>query len=273
MSGLSLIDTHCHLNFDHYRSDFDEVMGRAAANGVERVIVPATDLKSCGPIIQLAESWPGIYAAVGIHPNSADDFDGARLRTWAAHERVIAIGEIGLDYYWDKRPRSIQRRVFEQQLDLAGELELPVIIHNREAGEDVLAALTAWLPSLPIGLRGRPGVLHSFSDSPVIAERALSLGFYLGFTGPITFKKAKDLRALVKTLPRDRLLIETDGPFLTPHPRRGRRNEPAYARYVNQKLAELHGLSEAEMGRQTTANAEGLFGLSSRIAQNRGATS
>lgn len=273
MSGLSLIDTHCHLNFDHYRSDFDEVMGRAAANGVERVIVPATDLKSCGPIIQLAESWSGIYAAVGIHPNSADDFDGARLREWAAHERVIAIGEIGLDYYWDKRPRSIQRRVFEQQLDLAGELELPVIIHSREAGEDVLAALTAWLPSLSASLRGRPGVLHSFSDSSVIAERALSLGFYLGFTGPITFKKAKDLRTLAKGLPRDRLLIETDGPFLTPHPRRGRRNEPAYARYVNQKLAELHGLSEVEMGRQTTANAECLFGLSSRIVQNRGTAS
>ena len=263
MSGLSLIDTHCHLNFHHYQSDFDEVMGRAAANGVERVIVPATDLKSCGPIIQLAESWPGIYAAVGIHPNSADDFDGARMREWAAHERVIAIGEIGLDYYWDKRPKSIQRRVFEQQLDLAGELELPVIIHSREAGEDVLAALTSWLPSLPTSLRGRPGVLHSFSGAPVIAERALSLGFYLGFTGPITFKKAKDLRTLAKDLPRDRLLIETDGPFLTPHPRRGRRNEPAYARYVNQKLAELHGLSEAEMGRQTTANAERLFGLTS----------
>ena len=266
MSALSLIDTHCHLNFHHYRSDFDAVMGRAAASGVERVIVPATDLKSCGPIIQLAESWSGIYAAVGIHPNSADDFDGARLREWAAHERVIAIGEIGLDYYWDKRPKCIQRRVFEQQLDLAGELELPVIIHSREAGEDVMAALTAWLPSLPAGLRGRPGALHSFSASPAIAERALSLGFYLGFTGPITFKKAADLRTLVKTLPRGRLLIETDGPFLTPHPRRGRRNEPAYARYVNQKLAELHGLSEVEMGRQTTANAEDLFGLPSRIA-------
>ncbi len=264
MSAISLIDTHCHLNFRAYDDDRAAVLQRAAAAGVHRMIVPAVDLESCRQALDLAKSHRGIFAAVGIHPNSADNFNAAaaaRLREWTARRKTVAIGEIGLDYYWNKSPKHIQRQAFEQQLELAGELELPVIIHNRDANEDVLAVLEAWAPSLPDSLRNRPGALHSFSAPSKIAERALSLGFYLGFTGPITFKKADDLRATAKTLPRERLLIETDSPFLTPHPWRGKRNEPARVRYVNQKLAELQGIPAAEMAKHTTANAERLFAL------------
>ena len=264
MPAISLIDTHCHLNFHQYDKDREAVIQRAADSGVRRVIVPAVDLKSCQQALRLAESYRGIYAAVGIHPNSSRYFNAAvaaRIREWAAHRQTVAIGEIGLDYYWGKSPKHIQRQAFEQQLDLAGELELPVIIHNRDANEDVLAVLKAWISSLPASRRNRPGALHSFSAPSAVAERALALGFYLGFTGPITFKKAEHLRTLVKTLPRDRLLIETDSPFLAPHPHRGKRNEPAYVGYVNQKLAELQGISAAEMAVHTTANAEHLFAL------------
>lgn len=267
MPTISLIDTHCHLNFHQYDKDREAVIQRAVASGVHRVIAPAVDLKSCQQAIELAESHCGIHAAIGIHPNSSRHFNAAtveRIRKWTAHRQTVAIGEIGLDYYWDKSPKHIQRQAFEQQLDLAGELELPVIIHNRDANEDVLAVLKAWIPSLPASLRNRPGVLHSFSAPSTVAERALALGFYLGFTGPITFKKAEHLRALVKTLPRDRLLIETDSPFLAPHPHRGKRNEPAHVQYVNQKLAELQGISAAEMAAHTTANAEHLFALPAR---------
>ena len=264
MSTISLIDTHCHLNFHQYNKDRAAVIQQATEAGVHRMIIPAIDLKSCQQALDIAESHCGIFAAVGIHPNSARNFDAAavtRLREWTSRRQTVAIGEIGLDYYWDKSPKHIQRQAFEQQLDLAGELELPVIIHSRDANADVLAALEAWAPSLPDSLRNRPGVLHSFSAPPEIAERALALGFYLGFTGPITFKKADGLRAMAKTLPRGRLLIETDSPFLAPHPYRGKRNEPAYVQYVNQKLAELQGIPAAEMAKHTTANAERLFAL------------
>ncbi len=269
MSTLSLVDTHCHLNFHAYADDRGAVMQRARDAGVQRVIIPAIDLESCRQALDIAAACRGIYVAIGIHPNSSLDVTAAtveRLRAWTSRPNVVAIGEIGLDYYRDRSPKHIQRQAFEQQLDLARELELPVIIHNRDAAEDVLAVLEAWLPSLSRGLRHRPGVLHSFSASPAIAERALSLGFYLGFTGPITFKKADDLRTMVKTLPRDRLLIETDAPFLTPHPYRGKRNEPAHLQYVNAKMAELHGISAIEMAEQTTANAERLFALPAPIA-------
>src|SRR5690606_33387864 len=146
--------------------------------------------------------------------------------------KVIAIGEIGLDYYRDRSPKEIQRQAFEAQLALASRLELPVIIHNRDASEDVIAILEAWTRELPDSLRDRPGVLHSFSAPQAIAERALAAGFYLGFTGPITFKNADDLRRVAAMTPLDRILIETDGPFLTPTPHRGQRNEPAYVRFI-----------------------------------------
>ncbi len=259
-----LIDTHCHLNFGSYDDDRGAVLKRAHEVGVRRIIIPAIDLPSCREALDLAARHAGIYAAIGIHPNSSGDFTLAwldELRGFARHARVRAIGEIGLDYHWDKSPRDRQRRALEAQLDLAAQLELPVILHNREAGTDLMAILEAWAPTAPASLRDRLGVLHSFSASANVARRAIELGFFIGFTGPITFKKASDLRTLAASLPRERLVIETDGPFLAPQPVRGKRNEPAYLPYINAKLAELHGCSAAEMAKQTSANARRLFGL------------
>lgn len=260
----ALIDTHCHLNFPSFDDDRAAVLARAEAAGVSRIIVPAVDLRSCRQALQLAETHSGLHAAIGIHPNSSMEFDGASigaLRDMASHRRVVAIGEIGLDYYRESSPKRAQKAALEKQLELAAELELPVIIHNREAAADLMAILENWAPTVPESLRGRLGVLHSFSATYDIAERALELGFYIGFTGPVTFKNADSLRDVARRLPLDRLLIETDSPFLAPQQRRGKRNEPAYLRYVCEKLAALRGVNPAQMARGTTSNALALFAL------------
>ena len=270
---MELVDTHCHLNFPRYDHDRADVLQRAHNAGVKRIIIPAIDLASCQQALELAASEQGIFASVGIHPNSSVDFHDSvadELRELARHSKVVAVGEIGLDYHWDKSPKPRQWRAFESQLGLASELGLPVIIHNREgrvdtapsASDDLMAILENWAPAAPANLRGRLGVLHSFSASGDVAERALDLGFYLGFTGPITFKKADALRDVAQRIPINHILIETDGPFLAPQQRRGKRNEPAYVRYINDKLSELHGVLPEEMARQTTRNAERLFALS-----------
>ena len=261
---MELVDTHCHLNFRRYDHDRAEVLRRAHNAGVRRIIIPAIDLESCQQALALAASEQGLFASVGIHPNSSVAFHDSvmdELRQLARHAKVVAVGEIGLDYHWDKSPKPTQWRVFESQLALAAELKLPVIIHNREASADVMAILENWAPAAPASLHGRLGVLHSFSASGDIAERALDLGFYLGFSGPVTFKKADALRDLARRMPVNRILTETDGPFLAPQQRRGKRNEPAYVRYINDKLSELHGLPPEEMARQSTRNAERLFAL------------
>ena len=260
-----LVDTHCHLNFHRFDHDRAAVLRRAREAGVERVIAPAIDLPTCHEVLALAEECEGIFAAVGVHPNSSADFNDASVdtvRQLAAHPRVVAIGEIGLDYYRDKSPKSAQMAAFKAQLDLAAELALPVIIHNREAQDDVVATLDRWAATAPDELRGRLGVLHSFSASQGIAQRAVELGFYLGFTGPLTFKKADELREIASQTPLDRLLVETDAPFLAPVPYRGKRNEPAHVRYINARLAQLHGMTADGMAWQTTSNAETLFALS-----------
>lgn len=265
MTQPQLIDTHCHLNFHTYNEDRDVVIENAHSAGVTRIVIPAIDLETCHEALQLSQQYDGIYVAVGIHPNSTADFnhdDLAQIRELANNPKVISIGEIGLDYYWDKSPKDTQHSAFEQQLELASQLELPVIIHNREASEDVITILESWVTTLPDSLKNRPGVLHSFSAPPEIAERALAIGFYLGFTGPITFKKAEETRAIAKSTPLDRILIETDGPFLTPHPYRGKRNEPTYVKYVAEKLAEIHEITYEAIAQQTTKNAETLFALS-----------
>jgi len=229
-----------------------------------RIINPAVDLQSGDQALALSASYPGIFAAVGIHPNSSVSFEVADLEAievQARKPKVVAIGEIGLDYYRDWSPKDKQKIAFERQLELAAKLELPVILHNREASEDLLPILANWVRGLPDSLRQRPGVLHSFSAPRQAAEQALDLGFYLGFTGPITYKNADDLRAIASRVPLDRLLVETDGPYLTPQPHRGHRNEPAYVRFTAQRLAALHNLSDEALFDVTTRNAEKLFKL------------
>jgi TatD DNase family protein len=259
-----VIDTHCHLNFDSFDADRDEVVARAAAVGVDRIINPAVDTPTAEAAVALAHRYSGVFAAVGVHPNSTLSWSpevADAIRHLARSEKVVAIGEIGLDYHWDYSPRSVQIPAFEAQLELASSLNLPVIIHNRESDEDVMRILEAWAAGLEGDLAQRPGVMHSFSGTPGIAERALAAGFYIGFTGPITYKNADLTRRIAASVPLDRLLVETDAPYLTPIPYRGKRNEPAYIPLVVERLASVKRMSADEMGVVTTRNAERLFGL------------
>ncbi|MCP5097944.1 MAG: TatD family hydrolase [Chloroflexi bacterium] len=253
-----LIDTHCHLDFDRFDVDRDEIVQRAFDAGVTRIIVPALDMQNVHSVLRLADQYDTVYAAVGVHPNSTagwqDQWIGV-LRDLARHPKVVAIGEIGLDYYWDKSPKAMQHRALTLQLELAAELNLPVIIHNRESSDDVIRLLSE---SSLVG-RENPGVLHSFSASWETAVSALQLGYYLGFTGPVTFKKAEELRQQVAKVPLDRLLVETDAPFLTPHPYRGKRNEPAYVAYVAERIAMVRGVETAVLAQHSTNNALRLF--------------
>lgn len=259
-----LVDTHCHLNLSQYDSDREDVIQRAAAVGVTRIIIPAIDLQTGDEAIALAHRYQGVFAAVGCHPNSTAHFEESilsQIEQQAAQEKIVAVGEIGLDYHWDDSPREKQIPAFEAQLTLAARLNLPVIIHNRKASEDVIAILEQWASTLPESLRKRPGVLHSVSAPPPLAERALAAGFFLGFTGPITFKKADETRLIARETPLDRILVETDGPYLTPKPYPTPRNEPAYIPYIIEKLAEVKETSGDEIAAITTQNAVRLFNL------------
>ncbi|MDK3161708.1 TatD family hydrolase [Kamptonema cortianum] len=264
---MKLIDTHCHLNFDAFDADRADVLQRAKSAGVEKIIIPSVDLVTARQALDLSEQHSEIHAAVGFHPNDTNalhesDFEEAEQLTQSS--KVVAVGEIGLDYYWDKSPRDRQWSVFERQLSLAAKLALPVIIHNREAAADVLDILARWAGTLDGRLKTAPGVLHSFSGNLSDAERAVSLGFYLGFTGPVTYRKAEETRRIAAAIPLDRLLIETDAPFLTPMPYRGRRNEPAYVRLVADQIAVVRGLEPEEIAVATSINAETLFRFHSR---------
>jgi TatD DNase family protein len=250
-----LVDTHCHLDFEQFDADREAVVERARAAGVGVIVVPATDLASSRRAVALADAHPEVRAAVGVHPNSAHDFSDdtlRELRDLARHPKVDAVGEIGIDSYWQTVPIEKQRRAFQAQLELAAEVERPVIVHDRDAHAEVMALLRRHAP--PAGV-----VLHAFSGGAAMADDAVAAGYYLGVDGPLTYPKNDGLRALMAGVRADRLLIETDAPYLTPQPRRGRRNEPAFVRYVAEKLAEVRQAPLAEIERETTANAARLF--------------
>lgn len=253
------IDTHCHLDWTAFDPDRDEVIRRAIGAGVTRMVSIGVDVASSRRSIQLADQHPAVYAAVGVHPNDCASFDAATLneiRSLAQHPKVVAIGEIGLDDYWHKVDPDQQARAFQAQLGLAAELNKPVIIHSRAAVSDVMTLLESFTHDAA----RITGVLHSYFDSLEVAQRAFELGFFIGVSGPITFKKAGRERAVVKQLPLDRILIETDAPFLTPMPHRGQRNEPAYIRHVAETITQITALPLEQVARQTTANAARLFG-------------
>ncbi|MCB2179588.1 TatD family hydrolase [bacterium] len=262
---MTFTDTHCHLDFDRFDEDRVEVIQRAAKQGLTRILVPAIDLESSRAGVALAEREAMVFAAVGVHPNYGKVWEEeaySQLAELADHRKVVAIGEIGLDYYWDDTPKPLQRKIFERQLTLAAEKNLPVIIHNREAHEDVFAILLDWQQELVaknLPLAQKPGVLHSYSGNIIQAEKLLAAGFYLGITGPVTFKNAQDMQVVATEAPESRLLIETDSPYLTPHPYRGKRNEPAYVVYVAEKIATLRGCSPKDVGEFTSRNAKILF--------------
>jgi TatD DNase family protein len=259
------VDTHCHLNFDSFENDRQEVLERARQAGVRRILNPGVDLASSRAAVELAQSNEQVYAAVGVHPNEALSWNEGTinaLEELAEHPKVVAIGEIGLDYYRDRAPRDLQIEIFGQQLLLAERVGLPVVIHNREATADILSMLEEWQTGLmatsPM-LADRPGVLHSYSDNVANAMQAIDSNFFIGLTGPVTFHNAPGLQQVVTTLPIERLLTETDAPFLTPHPHRGKRNEPAYVRIITEKIAQLHELPVEIVAEITENNAGRLF--------------
>jgi TatD DNase family protein len=257
---MNLTDTHCHLDFRNYQGDRETVLTRAWEAGLERILVPGIDLQTSQAAIELADKYPQIYVAVGIHPNSATAWDVKSvkfLNEMASHPKVVAIGEIGLDYYRRRAPKPLQMKVFREQLNLANQLNLPVVIHTRNASPDDRSCIVDTLEILAESQV--TGVLHSFSGNLAEAEQCLDLGFYIGITGPVTFKKAVELRQVVAMVPLDKLLVETDGPFLTPHPFRGKRNEPAYVQYIAEKIGEIHNRPPKTIAEITTANAKRLF--------------
>ncbi|MCC6442215.1 MAG: TatD family hydrolase [Armatimonadetes bacterium] len=252
-----LTDTHTHLNHPDLDNDGQAVLRRAHDAGVSRFIVVGYDLPSSRRAAELAQEIPGAWAVVGIHPHDASLCDGAALEELAVladAPRVAAIGEVGLDYYRDLSPRDAQRRAFQAQVELARQKNMPVVVHSRDAAEDVFEMLAARAQGLKV-------VLHCFAGSLSYAEKCLEAGFFLGIGGPLTYKKNVELQEIVRRMPLGRLLLETDAPYLAPHPYRGRRNEPAYVRLVAEKAAELRGVSPEEIADQTTSNAASVFFL------------
>ena len=252
------IDTHAHLFYPNFQDDLDIVLQNAKNEKIDHILVPATDLPTSAKVIELIDKYEMLYGAVGIHPHDIKDWTDdhlTQLKELASHKKVVAIGEIGLDYFYDFSPKEKQIEAFRKQLELAISLDLPVIIHNREADEDVLSIVSEFSKQ---GLRGQ---FHCFSGSLKDALKIIEMNFYLSFTGNITFKKTDDLRTIASQIQLHHLLLETDSPFMTPVPHRGKRNEPANIPLIAQKLAELHNVTVEDVGRITSFNAFKLFGI------------
>lgn len=253
----AIIDTHAHLQLEHFDADRDEVIRRAHEAGVAAIICISTDVPSSRAAIALAEQHAQVYAAVGIHPNdcaSTSDDDFKQIAELAQHPKAVAIGETGMDDYWKAVPLPKQAEVFARQLDLAAQCNKPVIIHNREASAVIMNTLHTH------GVTKLAGVFHCFSEDWNYAEQVLNLGCHVSFTGNLTYKKSL-LPEVARQIPLEHIMLETDSPYMTPVPHRGKRNEPMYTIHIAEKLAEIRGLSFAEVCARTTQNAVALFGL------------
>ncbi|AGX02088.1 MULTISPECIES: TatD family hydrolase [Bacillaceae] len=253
-----LFDTHVHLNAEQFEEDLEEVIGRAQAEGVSHMVVVGFDRPTITKAMELAEAYDFIFACVGWHPVDAIDMtdeDLAWIEELAAHPKVVAIGEMGLDYHWDKSPKDVQKDVFRRQIRLAKKVKLPIVIHNRDATADVVEILREE------GAGEVGGIMHCYSGSVEVAKECLDMNFYISLGGPVTFKNAKKPKEVAEAVPLEKLLIETDCPYLAPHPYRGKRNEPAYVKLVAEQIAELKGLAFKEVAEATTENAKRLFGI------------
>lgn len=253
-----LIDSHAHLDDPQFDQDRESMLQRAQEAGVQSIINVGYDLASSQRSVDLAEKYDFIFAAVGIHPHDAQ---GAEEKTWAAikklaaHHKVVAIGEMGLDYFRNLSPKEVQRQVFRTQINLAKEMNKPIIVHDREAHGEIMEILKQ--EKAP----ETRGVLHCFSGSWEMAQECIKMGFYISIAGPVTFQNAPNLQEIAVKVPLDRLLVETDAPYLSPSPYRGKRNESAYVRLTAEKIASLRGISLEELGEATTANTRRLFGF------------
>ena len=255
---MSLIDSHCHLNYEGLADRQEEVLAAARARGVQGCLNISTRQKEWGEVVGAAERHPDVWASIGVHPHEADahpDLGAAALVEAAAHPRVIAIGECGLDYYYDKSDRAAQRERFGAHIEAARQTGLPLVVHTRDAEDDTAEILTR-----EVGKGGVSGVLHCFTGSAALARKALDLGFYISISGIVTFKNARDLQEVAKTIPQDRLLVETDSPFLAPVPHRGQTCEPAFVADTAAFLSDLRDEPLDELAAATTSNFFRLFG-------------
>ncbi|MDO5718306.1 MAG: TatD family hydrolase [Tissierellia bacterium] len=255
-----VFDSHAHLDDERFDDDREVIIQNLKKDGIAFVVNPGADRKSSEDAYKLANKYDCIYAAVGTHPHSADELDEEdleRYREMASSDRVVAIGEIGLDYYYDNSPRDMQKDAFIKQLEIAKEVDLPVIIHSREAAEDTYNILREYSGAVS-------GIIHCYSGSVEMAKKYIDLGYYISLAGPVTFKNAKTPKEVAKFVPIDRLLVETDSPYLTPEPKRGKRNEPANTIFTARYIAELRGMDEDDLFRITTENAKRVY----RIDEN-----
>ncbi|MFJ7640568.1 MULTISPECIES: TatD family hydrolase [unclassified Peribacillus] len=253
-----LFDTHVHVNAEQFNEDLEEVIERAQEAGVKNMVVVGFDRPTITRAMELVEIYDFMFAAIGWHPVDAIDMTEEDLQ-WieelSAHPKIVAIGEMGLDYHWDKSPKEIQKEVFRKQIRLAKKVKLPIIIHNREATADIVSILKEE------GASEVGGIMHCFSGSAETALECIDMNFYISLGGPVTFKNAKKPKEVAAAVPLDRLLIETDCPYLAPHPFRGKRNEPSYVKLVAEQIADIKQLSVEEVSQATTSNAKKLFGI------------
>ena len=252
---MIVFDTHCHLDDERFNEDREEAYLRMLENDVKHCVCVGSDMASSRRCLELAQTHEGVFAACGVHPHEAKDAPEGYLddlRQMLKNEKCVALGEIGLDYYYDLSPRDVQKKVMAEQMQLAIEMDMPVIFHIRDAHGDMVDFFRSQ-EKLP------RGIIHCFSGSAETAMEYVKMGFFISFAGPMTFKNAQNLQRAAEAVPLDRLLCETDSPYLAPVPMRGKRNEPAHVRFVNQKLAELKGITEEEMARITCQNAFRLY--------------
>lgn len=252
-----LVDSHCHLDFPDFAPERDAVVQRARDAGVGLMLSICTHVSKFGQVLDIAETYSDVYCTLGIHPHqAAEEFahcDVEKLVELASHPKVVGIGETGLDYFYDKSPRDIQQESFRRHIRVCLATDLPVIVHTRDADEDTIRILREE------GQGRLRGLLHCFSSGRQLAEEALELGFYISLSGIVTFKKSEELRAIAADVPLDRILVETDAPYLAPVPMRGKRNEPAFVAHTARHMAEVKAVTEAELARATTANFQRLF--------------
>lgn len=251
-----MIDTHSHINFDDYKENFDSFLKDIKDNGTDYVIIPGVEPSTFDEIISLCEKYDMLFAAIGIHPSEAKTYTTEvekEIYEKLKNEKVIAIGEIGLDYYWEQETKELQKEVFRKQLKIAEELQIPVLIHDREAHEDTFNILQEF--------NLKDVIFHCFSGNSEFAQKCIEKGYYIAIGGVVTFKNAKDLKEVAKITPLEKLLLETDAPYLAPVPFRGKLNTPAYLKYIAQEIANIKEIDVEKVKQQTTINAQKIFGI------------